>query len=147
MTTSLPTRPAVISDLPALADLEFRNMSPYFGKGHHFSIGSVSQVIAEHLSRAWIIPDVIPPSFYYWEPDDGCAVLLSIQVESAHRGRGHGSALLAHFEAQASAAGSSELGLAVHTANPAYAWYLRHGYAFVELDGPDCHVLLKTAGP
>jgi ribosomal protein S18 acetylase RimI-like enzyme len=147
MTTSPPVRPASISDLPALADLEFRNMSLFFGNDHHFSIESVSQVIAEHISRAWVIPDVIPHSFYYWEPDDGCAVLLSIQVAPAHRGRGHGSELLAHFEAQASAAGSSELGLAVHTANPAYAWYLRHGYTFVDVDGPDCHVLLKTAGP
>lgn len=135
--------PAQAADIGTLAEIEFANMSRFIEPHDEWNPEFVRKSIRENLDRAWVLagPDV--SGFYCWAPDKDCAVLLSIQVREALQGKGYGTKLLNHFQGQAEEHGFYKLGLAVHRKNRAYEWYTRHGYQYVEDDGPDCHVLIK----
>ncbi len=136
--------PAQAVDIDTLAEIEFANMSRFIEPHAEWNLASVRKSIRENLDRAWTLADPDVTGFYYWAPDEDCAVLLSIQVREAFQGKGYGTELLNHFQEQAEEHGFNKLGLAVHRKNRAYEWYTRHGYQYVEDDGPDCHVLVNT---
>lgn len=135
--------PAIINDIDSFVTIEFSNMTPLFQTNPEWNIDFVQKSVHENLSRAWKLVENGLLGFYYWVPDEDCAVLLSIQVSKALQSNGHGSQLLEHFEAQARKYGYSKVGLTVHTNNPAYNWYLKNGFKYIENDGPNCHVMIK----
>lgn len=135
--------PAHSDDISEFSEIEFANMAPLFADNPEWIISSVEAAIRENKERAWkLIGDELL-GFYYWVPDEDCAVLLSIQVPQRHQSKGYGSRLLAHFHTEATAHQFTKLGLAVHTRNRAYQWYVKNGFVYHQHDGPDCHMLVK----
>jgi ribosomal protein S18 acetylase RimI-like enzyme len=66
--------------------------------------------------------------FFAVRPEPNALYLQTILLVPDRRRRGYGTALLRHIEAVARAQGRSRVRLRVYTANPAEAWYRRHGY-------------------
>jgi GNAT superfamily N-acetyltransferase len=65
-------------------------------------------------------------------PRDGAAYVWDVEVDAAHRGRGHGRSLMLAAEAYALASGSPEIGLNVFAGNtPAERLYESLGYTTV----------------
>ena len=81
--------------------------------------------------------------FYYWCHEEDTSVLLSIQIQKQFQSKGYGSLLLRHWENEAVKHCCSKLGLAVHTINKAYDWYLKRGFKYLDEDGPNCHMMIK----
>jgi ribosomal protein S18 acetylase RimI-like enzyme len=68
-------------------------------------------------------------------PDDGAALVVTVQVLPASRRRGLGRRLLEECARQAAAAGYAEVRLGVHRDNPARALYEAAGFAPAGEDG------------
>jgi ribosomal protein S18 acetylase RimI-like enzyme len=66
--------------------------------------------------------------FFAVRPEADALYLQTILLAPDRRRRGYGAALLRHIEGMARALGRSRVRLRVYTANPAQAWYRRHGY-------------------
>ncbi len=135
--------PIDASDVEELAVLECENMATFLETTSERGAAAVRDSIAGNLRRGFKLIDSVLLGFYYWMPDEDCAVLLSVQVPRRLRSRGHGAMLMDHFQREAIRHGFAKLGLAVHTTNPAHAWYTRNGFEYVGEDGPDCHMLIK----
>ena len=63
-----------------------------------------------------------------WMPDDGAALLVTIQVFAHARRRGVGKVLLQRYLEDAAAAGHRTASLGVHSANPARLLYEAAGF-------------------
>ena len=72
-------------------------------------------------------------------PEPDALYLQTILLLPDRRRRGYGTTLLRHIEETARAQGRSRMRLRVYKANPAQAWYRRHGY-HVASDG--CYSLI-----
>jgi ribosomal protein S18 acetylase RimI-like enzyme len=66
--------------------------------------------------------------FFAARPEADALYLQSILLVPDRRRRGYGTALLRHIEEMARTQGRSRVRLRVYKANPARAWYRRHGY-------------------
>ena len=66
--------------------------------------------------------------FFSVRPKADALYLQTILLAPDRRRRGFGTALLRHVEDMARAQGRSRVRLRVYKANPAEAWYRRHGY-------------------
>lgn len=135
------------NDIREFAAIEFKNMSKVIAAHAEWTEDSVEAAVGENIDRAWKLVGEDLLGFYYWAPDGDCAVLLSIQVPEPNQSRGYGSRLLEHFHREAAAHGYRKIGLAVHTHNRAYQWYLQNGFTYLEDDGTDCHMMIKELRP
>ncbi len=131
------------TDVEVLGELEYSNMNEILGSV--LDLSRIKTEIINYLSNAWKVLDETGSiaGFYYWEKDEDASVLVSIQVKPEQRGKGYGTLMLEHWESESAKMGFDKLGLAVHTNNPAYEWYRRHGFRYFDEDGPNCHMLIK----
>lgn len=132
-------RAATATDLPMVFRQErayIQDFEPAASAGWHRAIDRHLEQWTDHLSRMFVIEEEGDAlGFYFWQPDAGDAVLASVHVLAAHRRKGIGARLLAHFEHDASGKGYSRLTLGVLPVNPALAMYERAGYVFSHDEG------------
>ena len=79
--------------------------------------------------------DGAPAGSVMWTPDDGAALVVTVQVLSRFRRRVLGRRLLEERARQAEAAGCGEVRLGVHRNNPARSLYEAAGFVRVGEDG------------
>ncbi|GMV83134.1 MAG: hypothetical protein AMXMBFR7_43180 [Planctomycetota bacterium] len=139
------------ADIPAIEALDRENMRAQVERYYPGSWDDQSsrELIVRHLAQARIMDFAgqAVGHFYWWQDPPGTAILNSIQLLEAHRGRGLGGWMLAEFEREAMAAGCHTAELAVFEDNRARNLYARAGYAQIGMDGPHAFVLGKRLTP
>ncbi|MGY1725529.1 GNAT family N-acetyltransferase [Geodermatophilus sp. SYSU D01062] len=132
-------RPAREADLPLVEAAErayVRDVEPAQEAAWTAALDRNRALWRENLARTTVLEvEGEPAGFVMWTPDDGAALVVTVQVLPPFRRRGHGRRLLEACAADAAAAGLAEVRLGVHRDNPARALYESAGFAPAGEDG------------
>ncbi|MGY1730102.1 GNAT family N-acetyltransferase [Geodermatophilus sp. SYSU D01045] len=133
------TRPAREADLPLVEAAErayVRDVEPAQEAAWTAALDRNRALWRANLARTTVLEvEGEPAGFVMWTPDDGAALVVTVQVLPPFRRRGHGRRLLEACAADAAAAGLAEVRLGVHRDNPARALYETAGFAPAGEDG------------
>ena len=133
------TRPATEADLPLVEEAErayVRDVEPDQEAAWTAALDRNRALWRAELDRTTVLEvGGAPAGFVVWTPDDGAALVVTVQVLPAHRRRGLGRRLLEECARQAAAAGYAEVRLGVHRDNPARALYEAAGFTPAGEDG------------
>ena len=133
------TRPATEADLPLVEEAErgyIRDVEPGQEDAWTAALDRNRALWRANLARTTVLEvDGAPAGFVMWTPDDGAALVVTVQVLPAFRRRGLGRRLLEECARQAAGAGCAEVRLGVHRGNPARALYEAAGFAPAGEDG------------
>jgi GNAT superfamily N-acetyltransferase len=144
------TRPADEADLPLVEEAErayIRDVEPGQEAAWTAALDRNRALWRANLARTTVLEvGGEPAGFVVWTPEDGAALVVTVQVLPPFRRRGLGRRLLEECARQAAAAGHAEVRLGVHRDNPARALYEQAGFAPAGEDG--AHLLYRrTAVP
>ena len=142
MPPSLPVRPAVGSDIPALHALihsAYRGETSRIGwtheadllDGNRIDADMLRETLADPTTTVFLVEDADGPlgCCSLTERGDGTAYFGTFAVRPTAQGRGIGDALLRHAEAHAAGAGALRLEMTVVAQrSELIAWYVRRGY-------------------
>lgn len=136
-------RPAVPTDLPHvyLGELDYiRQIEPENEAGWQRGMRFHLEQWTSNLARMFVLErDGAFAGYGFWQIEGEAAVLASIGVVPALRGKGLGRRLLEYFIADARARGHASLLLGVHHANPARHLYENAGFVFTHAAQPYLH--------
>ena len=143
-------RPASEADLPLVEEAErayTRDVEPGREAAWTAALDRNRALWRANLTRATVVEvGGAPAGFVVWTPDEGAALVVTVQVLPAFRRRGLGRRLLEECARQAAATGHAEVRLGVHRDNPARALYEAAGFAPTGEDGAYL-VYRRTAVP